>query len=167
MKLTNRFSCSPPGCQGDRGVTAAEVLAVIFIITLLLAAGVLDYRKLSESMNRGTALKQLEGDFQRARAQAISEGARTIVVLRNEGTEYTVGVDHSPYNTAGTPDRILYTKVLPPNISASFSGQLIFDSRGCLVDLEGELSQATVSIHDAQATYASGTIYAAGFLQLN
>lgn len=151
----------------ELGFSALEVLVVLAITSIVLATALPDFHALTSSFNRRDSLDVLVSDLQRARSEAVAEGARTIVTV-NAGTDgYVVGIDRVPYSVLENPDEVLFTRDFPANVNVGGVAQLIFDSRGYLVDASGTPTSATATITFDGDTYATVSAYSSGTFRVS
>lgn len=118
-------------------------MVVLFITAIMLAMGSLQFASLDSAAKNSTAWQIFEADVSRARTEASARGTR--IIIRPEGDGYIVGQDIQPYNDPAAEDSILYTRILPTGITASFSNSLLFDSRGVLVAENDTPTEQTVT----------------------
>jgi prepilin-type N-terminal cleavage/methylation domain-containing protein len=154
-----------------RGFTILELLAAIGVLTVLFSIASVNLFAMKSSFDRNNARQSFEYDLRQARSAALSSGVRIVITLAADQKSYTVGKDLLPYDTTnGNHDSILFTTVLPNNITLTFSGtgaeasKLIFTSRGFLSDIGGNrnTSQRTASLLFNGTSFATATIYPVG-----
>ncbi|MCB0320180.1 MAG: prepilin-type N-terminal cleavage/methylation domain-containing protein [Bdellovibrionales bacterium] len=148
--------------QPESGYTLVELVAVIFIAGLLMAIAVPSYSELKDSFERSNFINQVEGDIRRARSSAQANGIRNIITLDATGSSYSLGSDSLPVSETATPDIVYLTRSYSTKNTLNFSTTPIFDSRGFVIDSNGELSTITVLLSRNGEIFCSGTIYPIG-----
>ena len=153
----------------SRGFTVFELMVTICILGLLARYAVeMTFQTLS-SGNKNTARILLVQELRRAQAMAVTEGCRGIWSLGNSGNTYSFGCDYIPYDTNTTPaaDVAKFAGSFPAGMTMSVSSQLIYNTRGQLVDASNALVTRTVTLSAGGSSFASGTIRATGFFSYN
>jgi len=148
----------------DSGVSLIDLMVSLVIAASLMAIALPGQSALHDSFNRGTALKQLQGDLRRARSEAVGSGTRTVLSIAPDGSTYEVGFDYQPYNSPPAMDIVTFRGILPNKITLASSIPIVFDPRGYAIDDSGANTQVTVELKEDGSTYTTGTIYAAGFM---
>ncbi|RIK99983.1 MAG: hypothetical protein DCC75_14145 [Proteobacteria bacterium] len=157
--------------RASRGVTLMELLVAMLILSVLGSIALPKLNDMKASFDRRDAKQKLEFDLRRARAEALSKGVRVVITLSSDLQSYTVGEDLLAYDTTnGNHDTLLFTTVLPQNVTLSFSGsgpdqtKLIFTSRGFLSDIIGNrnTSQRTITLSYQGSSFSTATIYPVG-----
>lgn len=146
----------------ERGYSLLELLIVCVLFAILTHSALSGFPELMRSVNRNTARQQLEFDFKRARAEALSHGARGVLTVNASGTGYSLGIDYAPFD--GTNDVDVFTRELPTGVLLTLSTPLIFSSSGYTIDTAGALTSVTVTLGDDEGTILSGTLYPVGSL---
>jgi prepilin-type N-terminal cleavage/methylation domain-containing protein len=152
------------GVQTELGFTLAEVLIVISLMSILALIGVSSMPDLQESQRRGLARHILENEIASTKALGAAEGGRAILVFDASGNSYTVGLDYPPYSATAASDVVRFARNLPPGVTGISNQAIIFDSRGFLIDVSGDLTNTTVSLWDQSGNFAAGTIYPTGYV---
>lgn len=152
------------GIHNDSGVSLIEFMVAIAVTTILSVIGVKQYVTTYKSFDRQSALRILDTDLRRARAEAMARGSRTFLDFSEDGTTYTVNFDLQPYTDPPAVSETILTRQLPENVSVTISPEIIFDSRGFLIDPDGVPQNVSVTINYDGNTYFNGTIYPIGAL---
>ena len=87
--------------------------------------------------------------------------------IESGGGAYNFGFDNVPFNDPASADSGIFRRVLPTNVTLSSTADIIFDSRGYLVDVDGDLTSATLTISFDSSSFCSGTLEATGNLELD
>ena len=149
--------------HGEAGFTLIELVIVVSIITLIMGFALMSLQGLYQAYDRNNLIQEFMFDTRRAKNEALAEGARVIFTFG--ANDYTVGIDRPPYDLSGAPDDTLWIKNYERNVSVSSNDSFIFDSRGMLIDVNGNLSSPTVFMNNLGSTYETLTFYASGFPQ--
>jgi Tfp pilus assembly protein FimT len=149
------------------GFSVIESIIVIAITAILVSTALPDFVAISASFNRREALEIFVADLRRARLEAVAGGARVIVDVNTSGDGYTVGIDRIPYSSTQTPDASLFVRNLPSNINIGTVSQLIFDSRGYLVNATGIPTSLTASLDFNGSSYSTVSAYSSGTFKVN
>ncbi len=150
-----------------QGYTVFELVITLALIGLILAGLTPKLSQLLNSMDRNKAIQQVEFDLRRARIEAVSQGVRSIVNIQSDGKAYTVGLDYVPFSSTNTADSTLLTAKLPNKITISCSEPLIFNSRGFLVNTEGNPVSRTIAIKSNDVPFGAATISPSGAYEFN
>lgn len=149
--------------QQGAGILDVVVTMVIFFAAIAIALP--DQGGLRDSLNRGIAVKQFQADIRRARSEAVSAGARSVIEISPDGTTYEVGLDYLPYSNPPASDVRSYRVILPLGITLTSTATITFDPRGYSIDgTTGDSAQVNALLQEDGSTYATGTIFAAGFI---
>lgn len=146
----------------EAGQSLLELLVVLAISFLLACVGVPGFAELKQSISRNSARNQINFDLSRTRAEAMAKGARAIMRFNETGSGYTVGIDYFPYSSSSETDETLYTSELPGNVNLSGVQELIFDSRGYLIDTDGSPIDLNINLNDHGGCFLTATIYPIG-----
>lgn len=151
----------------EQGFSLIELVVVMVIMGILAATALADTDDLMASFRRSNGVNQVEFDLRRARADAIANGSRVIVGLGTGGETYTYGLDTLPFSDPAVADTQEHNRDLPKNVSVTTTVDLIFDSRGYLIDVDGVLQTATLSIRYSGAEFCAGTVRSTGNLEID
>lgn len=147
----------------QRGFSLIELLIVLSIISIVSGYFVLNFFNLNAAVEKSDVLQQFEYDLRRARAEAAGEGARGILKLAANGHSYTVGIDRPPYSSAPIQaDTVLYTRKIPTHFTLTLGQTIVFDSRGFLIDTNGNMTTVAYSLSGSEVTSISGQVTALG-----
>jgi len=160
MEIADRFS--PKRCF-EEGFSALELIVVLSLSALLLGSFAPHSTGITGAFDRGSALKQFDADLRRARANAVAEGVRAVIKMRDARDGYQVGFDYPPYNDPIAIDELSFEGPLPNNITI-FSDDIVFDPRGYSVDETGSLRTTVITLKHKGNAYSAGTLSPAGFL---
>lgn len=115
--------------KSQGGVSLLEMLFGISLFLIAVSIGIPSLETWQSSFHRNNARNELEFVLNRARAEAIAQGARVIVSSTNAGETISVGVDQIPYDNSAVADYPLFNSPLSFHMTISFSGDIIFNSR--------------------------------------
>lgn len=146
----------------EAGQSLLELLVVLAITFLLACVGVPGFAELKQSISRNSARNQINFDLSRTRAEAMAKGARAIMRFNETGSGYTVGLDYYPYASSPMIEQTLFVSTLPGNVSLSGVQDLIFDSRGYLIDTAGSPVDLNIYLNDLAGCFLTATIYPIG-----
>jgi Tfp pilus assembly protein FimT len=151
------------------GVSLLEILFTLFIITLASAIAGVNMPSIIRSFNRSAAVQSLTSDIVRARNEATKEGTRIVFSVAGDAKSYTVGYDYIPYSSPAAIDSgaTSFKQVLPNQVTLSASQTIIFNSRGYLVDVNGQLTTTTVTLSYRGVSFKTATIYPTGHVVLS
>ena len=115
------------------------------------------------------AKEQVQGDLTRAKNQAIEAGARGVLSLSSDGTVYSFGLDYLPLSTASPPavDEVVYTRNLPTRVTVTTSQDLLYNTRGMVVNSSGALTTTTVTLQYRSETFMTITVYPTGAFEVS
>ena len=166
FKQTSNVVASFVFLRRQSGISMVELLVTILISGLLFGMAIPNFGEMRRSMNKGTALRLLEGDLRRAHAASLSEGAHIIFNVQ-DGVGYTVGIDYPPYSGGEgvnpEPDETLFTTELPQGFSLQLWQPLMFNSHGYVINSWGWPSGGGGMLSDGAETFASFWISPSGF----
>lgn len=154
MRVTDRRTI------GEQGVSILEVIVVVGILSLLISMAVVSLQSLYRTFDKSHAIQEFLFDVRRAKNSALSEGARIIFDFGTDG--YTVGIDRAPFSSPAAGDEILWMKNFERGVYIDADSDFIFDSRGMLIDVNGNLNAPGVSVH-AHGSNETFSFYASGF----
>ena len=120
------------------GILSMEVIVAFGIFGSLMLMSTPYVEDLAGSFERRQAIVQFQSDLQYTRAKATEHGARAILDLQSGGTNYTIGIDSPPYSDPATADQVYNSKNFDGEVTATTSRTIMFDSRGFLVDINGD-----------------------------
>jgi len=139
------------------------------MVGIVAHTAVPNLRTLNGSILRMNARMQVLQDLRQAQALTVVQGCRGIFKVINSGTGYTFGCDYLPYDVTSPPshDALFFTRNFPNGFSIATSTNVIFSSRGNLVNEAGDIASATLSLTDSvysgsPTVFGSGTIYGTG-----
>ena len=155
-------------CLSQLGFSLIEFLTVIAIMSIVFAFAVPSFREMELSMDRGRSVRQLEADIRKVQGIGLSRGLRAILQFDSTGSSYSVGLDYAPYSETGVADEILERGELPSTVSMMTSASpIIFDSRGYLINHEGNFTSVELYLRQDGAVFLSGHIPPNGFLSFD
>lgn len=152
---------------GQRGVTMLEVLVALALSAVISASMLPQFSAVKSSYNRNDARQQLAFDLRRLMSRARKDGAQGAMTISADGRQYTLGLDHFPYSSPPNIDTVILTRTLPNAITVTSTAQVLFDSRGFLIDNQGSLTTLTLALQSSGNAYYSATLYPTGFLDVN
>jgi Tfp pilus assembly protein FimT len=146
----------------ESGFSVMELLVVVTISTAIAASVIPGFTTMRGDLQKNNLKNSFAFDLRRARSEAIAAGTRVILSTSESGAQYELGIDEVPFNADGIPDQIFASKNIQAGFTVSASKKFIFDSRGFLVDLSGEIISDTIMLmHHGQSFY-NGTILPIG-----
>ena len=148
-----------------KGFSAIEIIVTLVMVSILAAFAVPRFIEMNRSLGRGDAMSQVDFDLMRARSEALASGARTYFTLSNQGSRYSVSADYLPYSSSMSGDSTILNAELPSGISLSTSRQLVFDSRGFVIDEQGNPSSITITFRSDGAKFGSAVLSPTGYYQ--
>ena len=137
------------------------------ILAVIASIAFPDYGELAASFNRQNALNQIEFDFRRARGEALSTGTRGIISFSSGGNVYSYGFDYVPYASPAAAESEEFRRELPANITVASDIPVLFDSRGYLVDVNGNLTTANLTLSYDGASFCTGSVLSTGTISFN
>lgn len=154
--------------SSQRGVSIIELIVTLLIAGILFAVAIPSFGEMRRSMNKGTALRQLDSDLRRAHATSLAKGAH-VIFNTVPGVGYTIGIDYAPYSgdaeTNPEPDEILYTTELPQGFSLTVWDPIMFNARGFVINRWGWPSGGGGALNDGENAFASFTVSPSGFAE--
>lgn len=88
----------------QKGFTLVEMMVVLLVIGITLAAGVPSFSRYMRTSNLDSASKQVEGAFKLARQRAITEGVPYLILWSNYTWYYIIrDTDRNGTYTSGEP----------------------------------------------------------------
>lgn len=136
------------------------------VISLVGTAGVLSYKRLTDSYRQYAGRVQFQADLARAKSEALNEGARSVVRFNETGSGYTVGIDFHPFNDPPAIEETLVSRDFPQSIIATPQNDIIFDSRGFSVDSTGYPTSVTLTFFQNSALLGRINIAVTGIVTL-
>jgi Tfp pilus assembly protein FimT len=151
----------------QRGISVLELMVSLLILAIATTAGVSNFRSLQRSFAKDSAIKQIEFDIRRAKAEAVSRNVRGIIEIAPDGRNYRVGLDEFPFQSPPAIEVVLARRELPGATSISAADDnLYFGTRGFLTDDVNNPITGTIFFAIDGEEYATGTIYATGVFLL-
>ena len=144
------------------GISVIEVLVTLMIFSLISLIAVPGFAELQNSFNRNNAKKQLEFHVKRARTESITKGTRGILSTTSGG--YSFGFDYLPYSDPPIADEVLFSATLPHDITIFVNDNIIFDSRGTLVDMDGLPNFLDITLNQYNKKFCIGKLLTTGIL---
>lgn len=155
------------GLRSENGFSLLEFMVTVCIASILAAIGIPQYLALQRTFAHQTAVKEIEFAVRRARAEGLAHGGRAILATQNSGERYIIGIDSAPFSSTNTPDYLLVTKDLASGTSLTLADELVFDSRGFLIDSAGDPSNATLTFYADETLFCSGTVFPTAVMQFD
>jgi len=147
------------------GFSLAEMLVAVAIIGIVAGMFVQQFSDFQGSFKRSDAKQTFESDVLRIRNEAVSKGARALLVLNSTGDGYTAGLDYVPYSSSGSIDNTIFQRSFPYGVTATLSQSIIFDTRGYLIDLSGTFTTTAVTMMLDGNTFYTPTVFTTGAIQ--
>ena len=151
--------------KSTQGFSAIEIIVTLTLVSILTALAVPRFSEMNRSLGRSDARNQIDFDLSRARSEALANGGRTYFILSSHGTHYSISVDYLPYNSLMNGDFTIVNEHLPDRIAVSTSRQIVFDSRGFVIDEQGNPSSVTITFKSDGTKYGSATLSPTGYYQ--
>jgi len=151
----------------EHGASIIEILASVSILTTMIATGVPQTTALWETFEGSKAVKQFVINVRRARIESLTAGTRGVLKVDVDADGFSFGIDAAPYSNPALSDYSVFRENLGESITLNTSDTLIFDSRGFLVDVDGDPTTAAFSISVKGDLFASGTISSSGRVDIN
>ena len=148
----------------SNGFTLLELLLVLIIISVTVAFASPALARLLESYARLSVQQRFESDLKHAASLAASSATRVIFSVAASGDSYSYGADYLPYNTPPQPDSETFRTTLPASFSLSPRRTLLFDSRGFLVDSQGDPAGCSFTLSQNNLAAVTATIYPTGIV---
>ena len=155
--------------SSENGFTVLEML-VAFAITLIVVSTALPrVQALLAVMNRSNAEVQIMQHIRWLQAKSVEEGCHGIFQISSDNKSYSLGCDYVTYSTSATPaaDTVFESYYLPNEITITSDASIIFNTRGQIIDYEGNLNTRTISMYHRGTLFQTGTIRATGFFELD
>jgi type II secretory pathway pseudopilin PulG len=149
----------------ETGNSLLEIVVTLLIFALVSVIAVPHLSQTKASFDRLQAKQQLEYWIERAQSISQSRSVRSLVIFSADGSSLTLGTDEIPYNNPVREDTALFVGELPDNITVETSGNLVFDSRGFLVNESGGLSQSKIALNYAGENFCTAVVYPLGKLE--
>ena len=145
------------------GYSVLELLGVISIVSIVIGGAVLHFDELLASFRRHDGIQQIEFALRRARVESIASGALGVFSPTLNGDAYRFGVDIAPFGDTATADSMFFSKELPHKITIEPTDDLVFDSRGYLVNSSsGALTSSVLSLKYEGISYCTIAINSMG-----
>lgn len=151
------------------GFTALELLITMLIFSILCFSAIPQLSKLYQVYDKRNAEMQILQDLRTAQATTVEQGCRGIFVVAADNNSYSFGCDYVPFSSSSPPpfDTQLYTRKMPSNTKISTDAEIIFNSRGQVVDEQNFLTTRSVVLSSLESsgytTFNTGTLTATGF----
>lgn len=149
------------------GFTSIELLVAMVILAILSYSGVNQYMQTLGAFKRMSALNQFESDMRRARIESITQGGRGLVLESGDGHGYRIGIDYFPFASTPIIETQLFASDFGDEIGFDASDEIIFNSRGFLVDETGLPTTITFEFTFRGEPFCNGSIYSSGVLELD
>jgi len=164
--LKNVLSHDPAPPRGEKGFTLIEIAAVLTLLIILTLASVQTLISMRGSFDRHNASKQFQFDLRRAQAATLAEGTRGVIDLTSASSTYTYGYDRLPYSQVSiTADEDVFITNLPLGVTIQTDTPIIIDSRGFLIDDDGDPTTVSVEFFHNGSSYDTATIYTSGLIE--
>ena len=146
------------------GFTILELLVAISITVVIGAFALPEVGAWYEILDKQNAQIQVLQDLRLAQATTVEQGCQGVLTLDAAGESYTFGCDYVPFDSSPpiAADSNLFTSTLPPKVTISVDDQILFNSRGQIVDDQGFLSSRSVTLSYNESPFLSGTLSATG-----
>ncbi len=119
------------------------ISSVLITLVLLLAWPLM---ALSKRYPVTKAFFDIRAKLLKAQEIAIKSKARGVFVIQVDHSKYVVGIDKKPYNLDGTFDQQVITGELDEGFTLSTPDDIVFNSDGNVINLEGGLSTAIIRL---------------------
>jgi hypothetical protein len=157
----NRYSQS--------GITLLDIMIAMGIFSIIIGMSLPKLTELRLSYDRYYGRQILESTILKGKARTLEWGARGIMTFIDGGTRLSYGLDFLPYSETFVADDILFSNDLPETINMEVTNPLaatkiIFDSRGFIIDEDGEYISPRVDLMQGGKIYCIIELYTAGSL---
>jgi prepilin-type N-terminal cleavage/methylation domain-containing protein len=150
--------------KNQQGMSIIELLVTVAVIGILCRIMTLSFVDFRESFSQNNSRFQLDADLRRLRNEAVAAGGRGVLTVSPDGTSYSLGLDYAPFATTAAPDRVIFTRKLPRNITLVTSRTILFDTRGYVSTEGGATTTVVVILKHFTNSYFSATLYSTGAL---
>jgi hypothetical protein len=137
------------------------------VLGVVMGIGAAQLPVLMESINRNNSRNEFEYDLARAQNEAASMGTRVVMTPAADGRSYQFGFDNLPYANPPVIEQPIFTRRLPTGITIGASQAVIFDSRGFLVNAEGNYTTTTITFLSGERHRETALIYPTGTIIFN
>ena len=144
-----------------------ELTVTVSILLFFGAVAIPSYSEMNDSFDRNASRQQLDFDLKRLRNEAISNGSRGILTIAAGGTSYSYGFDELPYSNPPVADAVVIQRNLPGEITLTATQQVIYDTRGYLIDVNGNFTSSTLTLAHNLSGFCDGTIEPIGIFNSN
>lgn len=152
--------------SSEAAFSSIELLVVLTMIAILTYSGTQQYISTLGAFTRMTSINQFQSDIRRARIESITQGGRGIVELTSNGG-YRMGIDYWPFDSGATIETQLFATTFSSEIEFEASGDMIFNSRGFLVDEGGLPTTVTFNFKFRGGEFCDGFVYSSGIVELS
>ena len=151
----------------SRGFSLMDLIISMFMFAIVSLIAAPRLSALYDSINKRNAEVLVLQDVRLAQAKSVEQGCRGIFSIATNGKSYTFGCDYVPYSTTTVADQIVYTRNLPSKITMSADAQVLFNTRGQVVDVNEALQTRTILLKSSRTgspvTFNTGTLRPTGF----
>lgn len=150
----------------EAAFSSIELLVVLVMLAILTYSGTQQYISTLGAFTRMTSINQFQSDIRRARIESITQGGRGIVALDGTGG-YRMGIDYWPFDNGVNIETQLFSTVFSSEVEFEATGDMIFNSRGFLVDDDGLPTTVTFSFRFRGEEFCDGFVYSSGIVELS
>ena len=131
-----------------------ELLVAMSIASILMGTAMIGLQDITLSLNKSDAKAQVRSHLRLAQVQSVNEGGRGVLLLAADGLSYSFGYDYitDGYDTTSPvsydASALQWTKNLPNLIKISLSKEVIFDSKGRVIDSFGAITDVDVRFYE-------------------
>lgn len=146
------------------GFTLIEYMVVLTLSMMLVAIAVPNFAALDASFRRMQGRSQVEGDILYARSLALKEGGRVAIIPSQDGTSYKINVGHAPYGAYPGTSTEISARSFPSGVTLVSRDPLVFDSKGHLVNADGEMVKASLVLSWKAKPFVTISLCPMGFV---
>lgn len=153
--------------KAQRGFSVVELVVTLGVAGILIGTAVPSMEALVNSFARSDAIQQLQFDLNAAKSLALAEGATAVFAWTDGGGGYNVGLDYFPTQNPPVIEEIKFARNIQSSVTVGFSANIVFDSRGFVIDSYGQPTSASVMLYSDGSTICEGTLSPIGILSLS
>ena len=165
--MSEKVNANRRAISHSRGFSLMDLIIAMFMFAIVSLIAAPRLSALYDSINKRNAEVLILQDVRLAQAKSVEQGCRGIFAIATNGKSYTFGCDYVPYSTTTVADQIIYTRNLPSKITMTADAQVLFNTRGQVVDVNEALQTRTLSLKSSRTgtavTFNTGTLRPTGF----
>ncbi len=146
----------------EQGFSMLELVVTLGVTMILSSLALPSFSDWNHSLQRATARDLIKFDIRRGKTEAIARGAIGVFELNGDGSGYVYGVDRLPYSDPPAIEEIVFSRTLPDGISMGLTQNIMFDSRGLLIDELRDPTSVIFTMNQDSMTFSTAEIYTIG-----